>query len=71
MKPKNKNYHKQERHQAKRPTNLYLERERRVHSGNAIILVAGDVKPSAGINKGRIPALENIIRIREAPSQRV
>lgn len=39
-------------------------RERMVHSGNAIVLVAGDVKPSAGVDKGGIPALKHVIGIR-------
>ena len=34
-----------------------------------IIPVAGDMKPRARVNKGGIPALQNIVRIRQAPPQ--
>jgi hypothetical protein len=35
-----------------------------LQASDAIILVASDVKPSTRVNKSRIPALEDIIRIR-------
>ena len=51
-------------------TNRERERER-VHSSDPVVLVAGDVEPCAGANEGRIPALEHVIRVGQAPLQRV
>ena len=34
-----------------------------------IIPIAGDMKPRARVNKGGIPALQDIVRIRKAPPQ--
>ena len=37
--------------------------KKKIHSSNAIVLVTGDMKPSARINEGWIPALKGVIRI--------
>lgn len=34
-----------------------------LHTGNTIVAVASDVKPSARIDKGWIPTLKNIVRV--------
>lgn len=53
-------------------TYTYIERERGViHSSDAIVLIASDVEPSARVNESRIPALEDVIRIGEAPAKGV
>lgn len=63
-----KNNYKFEQRYLNEEAHMYVReargRERMVHSGNAIVLVAGDVKPSAGVDKGGIPALKHVIGIR-------
>ena len=63
---------------ARVPSNRQTDSEKKVnkqrrlqnlHSGHMIIPVAGDMKPRARVNKGGIPALQNIVRIRQAPPQ--
>jgi hypothetical protein len=34
-----------------------------LHSYDTIIIVAGDMKPCTGVNQGRIPTLQDIVRI--------
>lgn len=41
------------------------------HSRHLIVLITGDMEPSAGIHKRRVPALKNVVRIVQAPPQRV
>lgn len=36
-----------------------------LHSSNAVFAVAGHMKPGAGIDKGGIPALKNIVGIKQ------
>lgn len=43
--------------------------KKKIHSSNAIVLVTGDMKPSARINEGWIPALKGVIRIWQASPQ--
>ena len=40
-----------------------------LQSSDSVIAVAGDMKPSAGINEGGIPALENIVGVLDSFSQ--
>lgn len=42
-----------------------------LHSYNVIFIVASDMKPSAGINKGGIPTLQNIVWIFQIQSKYV
>lgn len=38
-------------------------KEKGLHTSNVVVLIAGDVKPGAGTNKIRIPALKYFIGI--------
>lgn len=44
-------------------------RERILHSYDAIVIVACDMKPCARVDKGRIPTLQDIIRINQVGPQ--
>lgn len=44
-------------------------RGRGIHSGDAVVLVAGYVEPGAGVNESGIPALENVVGVGEAPAE--
>lgn len=41
-----------------------------IHAGDAVFLIAGDVEPGARAYEVRIPALEHLIRIGQAPAKR-
>lgn len=41
------------------------------HAGNMVVLVASDVEPGARVHQIGIPALQHVIRVRQAPPQRV
>lgn len=36
---------------------------RGIHTDDRVIVIAGDMKPGAGIDKGGIPALQHIVRV--------
>lgn len=41
-----------------------------IHAGDAVVLVAGDVEPGARVHEVRIPALEHVVRVGQAPAKR-
>lgn len=54
-------------------TNLEKEREREriLHADDMIVGIAGNMEPSAGIDKGGVPALQDMGGVRESASQSV
>jgi hypothetical protein len=42
---------------------LIRGKETDVHTDDSVIIVAGDMKPGAGVDKGWIPALQHIVSV--------
>lgn len=47
-----------------------ISSNRYIHASDVVVLVAGDVEPGAGVHKVRIPALEHVVRVGQAPAKR-